>query len=368
LESNKKILFFTEGLGSGGKERRIVELIKGLLKNNTHDVELVLTKESVHYKDIFNTNIKIHYLLRKNLIQKLVLFLKFYRIAKKMKPDIVHVWGYVPAFYAIPAKLLLKSKLINNEIANAPMTVSKSIFRQKLTFFFSDKVVSNSNAGLKSYKAPKHKSHVIYNGFDFKRLDNLKNEKEVRATYNITTKFVVAMVATFSPKKDYVTFIEAANKALAENIDITFLCIGTRSSSHAEELVLEKNKKNILFLGGQTDVESIMNICDIGVLITNHRTHGEGIPNALLEFMALKKPVIANSCGGTNELLSDTINGFLVGNENPEELKSKIIEVLSDDLLRSKLGEASRKIVEEKFNIEQMIFNFEKLYIETTKN
>jgi len=362
-----RILFFINALISGGKERRVVELIKGLSKDKTIHIELVLTKTEVHYKEIFETNVNIHYLSRDNFSQKLALFSKFYQVAKKVKPDIIHVWGYVPAFYAIPTKILLKAKLINNEITNAPLTVSKSIFRQKLTFFFSDKVVANSYAGLNSYNAPKHKSLVIYNGFDFKRISNLKDPDGIREKFNINTKFVVAMVATLGYKKDYKTFIESANRALEEQTDITFLCVGKGDIDHFKTFVVEKNKNNILFLGEQSDVESIMNICDIGILITNHKTHGEGIPNALLEFMALEKPVIANSCGGTNELVSHDKNGFIVDNEDPETLKNRILEILNDDLVKKKFGKTSKNIVTHKFNIEQMVSKFNELYKEQLK-
>ena len=47
-----------------------------------------------------------------------VLF-RFYWLAKKIKPDIIHVWGHMVAFYAVPAKRLLNIPMINNEITDA---------------------------------------------------------------------------------------------------------------------------------------------------------------------------------------------------------------------------------------------------------
>ncbi len=359
-----KILLFTESLRSGGKERRIVELIKGLSGKPDIQMELVLTRRDIHYKDIFSTKIKIHYLTRENIKQKSLGFLRFYKIAKKFKPNIIHVWGYIPAIYAIPTKLFLKTIMINNEIANAPVNVSKSLVRQKLTFLFSDKIIANSNAGIKSYNAPKSKSDVIYNGFDFNRISKLENKDKVREKFNITTKFVVAMVASFSYKKDYETFVKAANLTLQDNPNITFLCVGNGNSNDIKSIVKKKNKSKILFLGGQSNVESIMNICDIGVLITNDEMHGEGIPNALLEFMALGKPVIANSCGGTKELVNDNVNGFLINSRNSKELKDRILLILNDSQIKNKFGNASKIIVIKKFNIEQMIYKFKKIYEE----
>ena len=56
-----KILFFVESLYSGGKERQLVELLKGLSKFEDISVELVVMRRDIHYKDVLRLNIKIHY-------------------------------------------------------------------------------------------------------------------------------------------------------------------------------------------------------------------------------------------------------------------------------------------------------------------
>ena len=79
-----KILFFIESLRSGGKERRLIELIKGLSSNPRISMELVLTKDEIHYEEISSLNIKIHYALRRKGIKKdPKVFVSFYKIAKK---------------------------------------------------------------------------------------------------------------------------------------------------------------------------------------------------------------------------------------------------------------------------------------------
>ena len=50
-----KILFFVDSLRAGGKERRIVELVKGLSKSKKHEIQFVLTKRTIHYgRNTFN--------------------------------------------------------------------------------------------------------------------------------------------------------------------------------------------------------------------------------------------------------------------------------------------------------------------------
>ena len=353
-----KILFFVESLRSGGKERRLVELIKGLLKHDDISMELALMEEDIHYDDIASTGIQIHYVLRKNLKRDPRVFFKFYNVVKKMKPDIIHVWGNMVAIYAIPAKVLLNIPMVNNQITDAPTDVGTSLMGPRSTFRYSDMILANSQAGLKAYNAPLEKSSVIYNGFDFNRVSSLKEKTEVAEKFNIHTKYVVGMVASFSYKKDYNAYIKAATLVLEKNREVTFICVGSGDATEQEQLVKEKDKNNILFLGKQQGVESIMNICDIGVLAT----FTEGISNSILEFMALGKPIVATGAGGCSELIAHTKNGFLLEVGNFKELANKITYLLENENERINFGNMSKKIVNDKFSITKMIDAFKTVY------
>lgn len=353
-----KILFFIESLHSGGKERRLVELIKGLSKYPDIEMELVLTREDIHYQDIFSTGMKIHYNVRKGLKKDPRIFFKFYNIAKKFKPDIIHVWGNMVAIYAIPTKFLLRIPMINNQITDAPLKVKGGLLSYKLTFLFSDRIIANAYAGLKSYKAPRKKSTVIYNGFDFGRIRNLTSKEKIREKFQLNTKFVVGMVASFSNHKDYATYIQAANLVLENRNNVTFICIGSGDDSKYKKMIDLKNHDNILFIGRQQNVESLMNICDLGVLTSNINKHGEGISNALLEFSSLGKPILATNNGGSPELIINDKNGFLLTPFDHKELANKILLLIDNDIKRSQMGNVAKNIVEIKFGINKMIEEF----------
>jgi glycosyltransferase involved in cell wall biosynthesis len=353
-----KILFFIESLRSGGKERRLLELIKGLSKFPDIEMELVLTREDIHYTEIFDTSIKIHYAIRKGLKKDPRVFWQFYKIAKQFKPDIIHVWGNMVAIYAIPSKEILRVPMINNQITDAPLKVKGGMLSYSLTFLFSDKIIANTYAGLKSYNAPTHKSKVIYNGFDFVRLNKLESKEYIKDKFKIKTKFIVGMIASFSDKKDYASYIKVANIILAESNDVTFLCVGSGDDAAYRKLVNPSNIDKILFLGAQQNVESIMNICDLGVLTSNIRVHGEGISNSLLEFSSLSKPILATDNGGTPEIIEDRTNGFLLIPFNREDLTNKINLLLGDDKLRFEMGAKAKAIVLTKFGIEKMTNEF----------
>jgi len=168
-----KILFFIESLGAGGKERRLAELLKSLKNYPEIIYELVLTRRLIHYQEILDLNIKIHYLERKYLKKDPSLFFRFYKICQDFRPDIIHVWGNMPAIYTIPARLLLRVRLLNNQIGDATVKAKRRIFLAKLIFLFSDKVIANSRAGLESYSLNGKKGMVIYGGYCVQKLPSI---------------------------------------------------------------------------------------------------------------------------------------------------------------------------------------------------
>ena len=358
-----KILFFIESLRSGGKERRLVELIKALKQYPNIECELVLTRKDVHYEDIFKLEIAVHFIERKYLKKDPRLFFLFYKICKKFKPDIIHVWGNMAALYAIPTKILLKIPMINNQITDAPLKVNHGLLSHKLTFPFSDLIVSNSKAGLKSYNAPQYKTKVIYNGFDFNRIQNLPSKETLKQKFRINTKKVIGMVASFSDNKDCETYISAAQVILQRRHDITFLAIGNgKNLQRCKKMVLPEFKDRIKFLGRQKYIESLINIFDIGILTTNQEIHGEGISNSIMEYMALGKPAIATDGGGTNELVVDGEVGFLVKQKSVEDLASKIAYLLNNEEVAINMGAKGRERIKQEFNLENMTRSFVNLY------
>ena len=185
-------------------------------------------------------------------------------------------------------------------------------------------------------------------------------QSEILEKLDIKTKYIVAMAAEYSSRKDYPTFIRAANIILEKRDDVTFICMGSGDKQKYLDLIKTPKKQFVKLLDRQLDVESIFNICSIGVLCSVI----EGIPNSILEFMALGKPVIANQCEGvgTAELVKNEINGYLIAPQDEQILAKKVNLILDNHNLRSKFGIEGIKIVESKFNIEQMINAFTELF------
>jgi hypothetical protein len=90
-----KILFFIESLHGGGKERRLVELIKGLKKKNLNIVlELVLIHKGISYPEIRKQKVKIHYTERKHFRKDPVVFLIFLKLLKNSN-QILFTYGVI---------------------------------------------------------------------------------------------------------------------------------------------------------------------------------------------------------------------------------------------------------------------------------
>ena len=360
-----RILFLIESLRAGGKERRLIELIKGLNRFTDFQLGIILFSKEIHYTEIYDLKIDIKYISRKNKWSPYT-FCQVYNICKEKCPDIIHSWGSLPSIYSLSSVIFLKIKFVNGMITKAPAHLSrfsKEWRRGRISFPFSNIVVANSFAGLKSYKAPRSRSMCIHNGFDFYRLNHIENIERVKRKFEINTTFVVGMVGAFVDKKDYITFLKLAMKILDNRSDITFLAIGDGPNlEKCKSFVADRYMKNIVFTGLQKDVESLINTFDIGVLITNPDIHGEGISNAIMEYMALSKPVIATRCGGNSEIIEHGKTGFLINNKSVNDIVDKIYYLMINPKIRISMGRSGRNLIETRFNLKRMTIEYINIY------
>ena len=206
---------------------------------------------------------------------------------------------------------------------------------------FCDKIVGNSKIGLDVYRVPSKKSVLIYNGFNEKRLECNIGKNEKIQSLDISTQYVVAMIASFGKNKDWNCDLNAAKLIIKKRQDISFLAVGTGVMwEQINRSITESEREYIKMLGRRDDVDELLQICDLTVLTSNH---GEGISNSILESMAFGVPVIATNKGGTPEIVNEGKNGLLLQENNPDELADKIINLINN---REKLQAMSEKAAE----------------------
>lgn len=361
-----KVLFLIDSLRKGGKERQLVELIKGLSATKGITMEIVVMNEEIAYKAILEHEIKIHYLIRKKK-KDLSIFKKLFKICNNFNPDIIHTWDTMTTFYALPYRILKRKVLINGSIRFAASNIKSNIklyYFNKLLFSFSDFVIANSKAGLTTFFLKEsYKNRFIYNGFDLNRISSLENVNHLRKKLNIGAKKVVCMVSSFEDHKDNQTFVRAALEILKQRDDIVFLAVGKgKNLEFCKELA--KDAPEMRFLGQQDNVESIINISDIGVLCSNVGQYGEGISNAILEFYSMKKPMLATDSGGTLEVVLNNKSGFLLAPNKVQDLVDKLNLLIDDSEMRNNFGKAGFDLLNTNFGMDKMISNYLNLYNE----
>lgn len=357
-----RILFFIEAFGFGGKERRLMELIYYLKQHTDFELAMVLTEERVHFDMIHKLGVQIQVIKRKDLKRDPRVFKEFYKFCLLFKPDIIHTWGFMTTFYAIPAKLGLGIPLISSMI-----TVARSEFPRislnnlffNISCTFSDAIISNSKAGLEAFNVKSRKAKVIYNGVRLERFQQAFNSKEIRDSLGIKTTFIVVMVATFSRFKDYDLFLNVAREINKSRKDITFLGVGGGPDLiRIKNRIDNENIENVVLTGRRSDVEQIIAASDIGILCT----FSEGISNSIIEYMALGKPVIVTDLkGGSKELVINGETGFCTERDIHKvvDLINKLIE---DQYLRNSMGKKGKERIMGFFSIKRMGEEFVDLY------
>lgn len=358
-----KVAFISDHLLGGGKERRLVAIVEGLFKKGNIEALIILMdgtspEDSIAYKYVLELPIPFYYLGRKNRYQKIF---ALYEILKNEGVDAVNSWA--PPLYSY---LLLYSQLrLHIPVYNSSITGARDSYplKEKLVAhslsYISTKVNSNCARAMEVFHIPSSKSKVIYNGFNFDRLSNLIQPCDIRERFAIKTKYIVSMAGRYSNAKDWPTHVMAANIILDKGYDVTFLCMGGGDASPYIDMIDLRFRDRICFVGRQDCVESIYNASDIITL----STHGEGISNSILEGMALAKPIVATEGGGTPEIVEEGKSGYITKHKDAKEYAERIMQLLDDENLRQSMGYRGLEIVKQKFNIEQMIDNFEKLFL-----
>ncbi len=116
--------------------------------------------------------------------------------------------------------------------------------------------------------------------------------------------------------------------------------------------------RSVLFLGDRKDVPDLLAAIDLLILTSI----SESSPNAILEAMAIGRPVVATRVGGIPELVQDGQTGILVTPRKAEEVAERVIMLLKNPALRREMGEAARRRVENEYTVEQVMRRLDGIY------
>lgn len=122
-------------------------------------------------------------------------------------------------------------------------------------------------------------------------------------------------------------------------------------------------EKHVRFTGWRKDALDIVALMDIVI----HPSFAEGFPLAVLESMALGKPVIASKVGGLREAIKDGVNGFLVDPGDVTAIADRWRELLASPELRAGLGQEARKTVFPKYSIDDKVARLSEIWSEMAR-
>ena len=114
-----RVLHFIECIGRGGKERQIVELLRGLFPHRDIESFVAVTYEEHDQYEIDSQHAQYIPLLRKGR-RDLRLFKSLYDLTSNLKIDIVHSWGSICSIYAAPVAKLCGAAFVNGFVRDAP--------------------------------------------------------------------------------------------------------------------------------------------------------------------------------------------------------------------------------------------------------
>jgi len=173
---------------------------------------------------------------------------------------------------------------------------------------------------------------------------------------------VVGAVGRLEPQKRFDLLMEAISRLRTSRPEVRLLIVGEGSARpFLEQCIVKLKLQGICRLVGHcTDVPAVHHAFDLFVQSSDY----EGTPNAVLEAMALKSPVVATDVGGTAELVTHGVHGLIVPAGNVDALVGAIETALRDPAAGRTRADAARARIETDLSFERRMRRVESIYDE----
>ena len=200
----------------------------------------------------------------------------------------------------------------------------------------------------------------LYSGVDVERFS--PSPAPAREGRGEGSSLTVGTVGRLDPVKNQASLLQAVLSLATRvpNLRLTIVGDGPlRASLEAQTASLGLTDR-VTFTGARSDTPDLMRSFDVFVLPSIN----EGISNTILEAMATGLPVVAGRVGGNPELVADGLTGRLYDPTDPAALEQALLPYLTDPALREAQGKAARARVVQNFSLDAMVTRYSALYDE----
>ncbi|AAZ18529.1 probable glycosyl transferase, group 1 [Psychrobacter arcticus 273-4] len=288
-----------------------------------------------------------------------------WKLLTQVKPDVLHLVTIKPVVYGgIAARFTVVPKVV------AAVSGLGTLF---LATGFKAQLKRKLGTWLYHFALSSNKTTVIFQNPDDKRmfidLKAVKPEQTVLIRgsgidlsafsffpENLTDKPVVTFAARLLFDKGLTEYIEAIkllnNKGIAASYQIVGdLDPGNLTSAKNRDIELWKSIPNLSIRGYQKDMAAVFRHSNLVVL----PSYREGLPKVLIEAAACGRAVITTDVPGCRDAIEANETGLLVAVKSPNELADAIEKLVTDTILRVRMGTAGRQLAENAFSIEQVV-------------
>lgn len=327
MNNNIRIAFYINSLEYGGAER-VLSFIANKFSERGYTIDFITSYPSENEYTL-NSAINRFYLDNtisetSKIIKNIKQIKKIRKILKDNKVDFLVTFLAEPNIRGILSTLFLNTKSIVS-VRNDPHKEypNKFIFLfVQILYLFSNGCVFQTQEALACFnKFVRKKSTIILNPVDNKffckerKYDNLQN---------------IVTIGRLESQKNQELLIKAFSKIAMNYPKEKLLIYGQGKNKEILQSLIERlNMKERIVLMGITDnVVEVLRNARIFVLSSDY----EGLPNALMEAIAMEVPVISTDCpcGGPKMLIKDGENGYLVPVNDIDQLKNKMDILLKD--------------------------------------
>jgi glycosyltransferase involved in cell wall biosynthesis len=366
-----KVLHVILSLDYGGTEKIVLDIVNGLSRDEFESSVICMDRYGERASDV-KKDVTLYLMDRKQGI-KLQNYFSFLKILKTVKPDIVHFRNFTTYFWGcMISKLQKKCKIVYSDhseiILNYETNEKGKLFLRKLFKHITDNFMTNSltfKEKLVEYvNLNPDDIVVIPNGVSTERFFSLSlvEKRKLRIQFGFGDHdYLIGIVAGLAPKKNIPLAIEAMSEIKHKHSYAKLILVGGGEMEDELKILTKRLglSDKVLFLGIIKGINKVLNIFDMFLLPSSS---GEGMPNAVLEAMAAKVPVIASDIPGNIELLHDGERGVLFKNNNKNSLVDTVLRLANDKELSNQIVERAYQYVKDDMSVHRMIERYENFY------